>query len=245
MLSIALRPPETLGTGPENARLIDYGDALNGTLDDEQFTRTFYFDARRGDVITATLTAGEGNLDPVLRLLDGDQVELAQDDDSGGDQDARIAAFSAPYAGRYYLVATRNNGASGRTTGAFTLALNGRAGIVGGRALEMVYDYTVSGQLDSATVSEEYVFVGSEGDAIRVTMERASGDLDALVTLYDDERKQIAFDDDSGGDQNALISSFTLPRDGLYILVASRFDRELGTTSGAYLLTLDLLREGS
>jgi hypothetical protein len=63
------------------------------------------------------------------------------------------------------------------------------------------------------------------------------------VTLFDSERKQIAFDDDGGRDQNdALIPSFVLPRDGMYILVASRYEAGLGKTSGAYILTLELVR---
>jgi len=65
-----------------------------------------------------------------------------------------------------------------------------------------------------------------------------------LVTLYDSDRKQIAFDDDGGGDQNSLIKGFALPGDGMYFLVASRFERETGATSGAYILTLELARAG-
>jgi len=76
-------------------------------------------------------------------------------------------------------------------------------------------------------------------------MERASGDLDSLITLYDSRRKQIAFNDDEGDTQNALLRNFVLPRDDMYILVASRYQREAGTTSGAYVLTLELVRAGN
>jgi hypothetical protein len=65
-----------------------------------------------------------------------------------------------------------------------------------------------------------------------------------LITLYDNERKQIAFDDDSGDDQNAVLEGFVLPSDGTYIIIASRYDRETGITSGAYILSLDLIRSG-
>ncbi len=244
VLSVELVPPEVLGATPEDARLLDYGQTLEGEIDDDVPARYFWFVGQRGDVITATLSNLAGNLDPLLQLADANLVTLMQDDDSGDGRDARIAAFTLPATATYYLVATRSGGADGQTHGRFALELSGRPGIGGGRALEISYGATVSGVIDDGNVSEEYVFLGNAGDVIRVRMERASGDLDALVTLYDAERKQIAFDDDSGGDKNALIQSFTLPRDGLYIVVASRYEQELGDTSGAYLLTLELIRSG-
>lgn len=242
VLSVEQVPVDLLGTSPQNARLLDYGMTLNGELDDEIVARYFHFRARRGDVITATLSSKAGNLDPLLKLLDSDFSELAQDDDSGGRRDARIAAFTLPATGTYYLVATRSGEEDGRTEGQFSLEINGRRGVAGGQALEIMYGVTVSGQIGDANPSEEYLFFGQHGDTIRITMSRASGDLDSLITLYDSDRKQIAFDDDSGGDKDALISNYVLPDDAMYILVASRFERELGQTSGAYMLTLDLIR---
>jgi hypothetical protein len=245
VLSVDMTPSELLGDSLDTARLIDYGMTLNGEINDDVPVRYFRFEARRGDVITATLSTAAGNLDPMLRLVDADQDELAQDDNSGGRQNARIAAFTMPRTGVYYLLATRFREAEGQTRGEFSLELNGRAGVVGGRALEIVYGASVSGQLDGTRVAEEYVFFGHQGDVITISMERVSGNLDSLLTLYDSDRKQVAFDDDSGGDQNSSIERFVLPRDDMYILVASRYDRETGTTNGAYILSLELVRSGN
>jgi hypothetical protein len=242
VLEVTQTPPEKLGTRLEDALLIDYGATMTGAIDDDVPVRYFRFDARRGDVITATLTAESGNLNPLLELVDADQVELTRDDDSGDGRDARIAAFTLPQTGTYYLLATRS---SDRTDGTFALQLTGRAGVAGGRALEIMYGATVSGLIENGHSSEEYVFFGQQGDVIDLAMQRVSGDLDPLITLYDSDRKQIAFDDDSGGDQNAAIKGFALPRDGMFFLVAQRYEREQGTTSGAYLLTLKLVRAGS
>lgn len=242
VLSVDQIPVESLGNSPQNARLIDYGMILNGEIDDRLVARYFHFQARRGDVITVTLSGTAGNLDPLLKLLDSDLHELAQDDDTGGGRDARIAAFTIPATGTYYLVATRSGEEDGRTEGQFSLEINGRPGIAGGQALEIMYGATVSGQISDTNASEEYLFFGQQGDTIRITMSRASGDLDSLITLYDSDRKQIAFDDDSGEGKDALVSNYVLPDDARYILVASRFERELGQTSGAYLLMLELIR---
>lgn len=242
VVSVEQVPADLLGITPQNALLIDYGMTLNGEIDDEIVARYFHFQARRGDVITATLSGTAGNLDPLLKLLDNNLNELALDDDSGSERDARIAAFTIPATGTYYLVAARSGEEDGRTEGQFSLEINGRPGVAGGQALEITYGATVSGQISNTNASEEYLFFGQQGDTIRITMSRASGDLDSLITLYDSDRKQIAFDDDGGDEKDALISNYVLPEDAMYILVASRFERELGQTSGAYILTLELIR---
>ncbi|MBN2306284.1 MAG: PPC domain-containing protein, partial [Anaerolineae bacterium] len=243
-LSVEQTPPDELGTSLETARLMDYGMTVEGEIDQDVPVRYYRFNARRGDVITAMLSLRSGGVDLLLRLLDEHQNEVVQDDDGGDGTNARIAAYTLPASGTYYLLATHTAKPGGARVGGFSLQLSGRAGVVGGRALEIVYGATVSGIIDNTTSSEEYVFFGQQGDVIRISMERASGDLDALVTLYDSERKQIMFDDDGGNDQDALIQQFILPRDDMYILVASRFDRDTGTTSGAYILTLDMIRSG-
>jgi hypothetical protein len=226
--------------------LIDYGASVAGSVSDEIPSRYFRFDASRGDVITVTLNTEAGNLDPALTLVDAQQIELAQDDDGDDGRNARIAAFTVPRSGIYYLLATRHDGVEGQTSGEFTLELSGRPGVVGGRALEIVYGASVSGLIDESRVLEEYVFFGQQGDVITITMERTTGNLDSLVTLYDSDRKQIAFDDDSGGgEKDSVIERFVLPSNDMYILVASRFEREKGTTSGAYILSLELVRAGN
>jgi hypothetical protein len=244
LLSVTQTPPEELAITPEQARLIDYGMTLDGSIDGDVPGRYFRFDGQRGDVVTVTLVAQDGNLDPLLKLLDASLFVLAQDDNGGENRNARIAAYTLPADGSYYLFATRFGELTGKTSGSFSLGLSGRAGIVGGQALEIVYGAEVSGLIDSQNDSEAYVFFGQQDDVIRIAMDRASGDIDPLVTLYDGERKQIEFDDDSGGEQNALIDRFVLPGDGMYLIAASRFDKQAGTTSGAYLLTLELVRSG-
>ncbi len=245
VLTVTRTPPEALGTSFDSARLIDYGATLASTVDDETPIRYFQFQGRRGDVIAATVAIESGNLNPVLKLADGSLSELSRNDADGNNRTARIVAYSLPATGTYYLLVTRRGEVEGQTSGTFELELTGRPGVVGGRALEIVYGASLSGQIGDQNPYEEYIFFGQQGDQIRIAMTRASGDLDALVTLLDSERKQVAFDDDSGEDKDALIERFTLPQDGMYILVASRYEREQGTTSGAYILSLELLRSGN
>lgn len=244
VLSLDRVPVDELGRSAADARFMVYGDQLSGRLDATTRTRYFRFQARRGDVITAIVLRETGNIDPLVRLETVDQIVLAQDDDGGDGRNARMAAITIPAGGEYFLVVTHADDETDDVEGEFTIQLTGRTGIVGGRALEMVYGTTVSGTIDTQNDTEDYVFFGAEGDVINIRMEQASGDLDPLVTLYDSDGKQIAFDDDSGDDQDAIIRSFELPRDDMYFIAASRFQREQGTTVGAYILTLELAHSG-
>jgi hypothetical protein len=244
ILSVTQAAPESLGDTAERARLMDYGQAVQGTIDEPVAGRYYWFDAKRGDVVTISQETDEGNLDPFVRLLDANLEELTSNDNSGTRGLAQILAYTLPDAGRYYIFATRADEGAGQTTGSYTLTLEGRLGVIGGRALELPYGGSATGQIDPDHLAEEYVFFGQEGDIITVTMERTSGDLDALLTIQDSARKQLAFDDDSAGNQNAQLDRFVLPRDDMYIIVASRYDGAAGTTSGTYLLSLDLVRAG-
>jgi hypothetical protein len=78
-----------------------------------------------GDAVTVSLNRGDGDLDPVVRILDANRNIRANDDDSGGGQNARIARYVLPETGIYYIQATRFSGSEGNpnTQGSFVLVL--------------------------------------------------------------------------------------------------------------------------
>ncbi len=59
--------------------------------------------------------------------------------------------------------------------------------------------------------------------------------------LADSNLQELASDDDSGGGQSAEIKSFLIPADGRYYILATRFDRKAGTTSGGFKLEFQSL----
>lgn len=104
---------------------ISYGEAVTGEItasDDVRYT----FEGAAGDVVTITMIATDGNLDPRLFLTTADDIDafaaLAENDDSGdpeiGEYNARIADFELPDDGTYMILASRFSG-----TGTFMLAL--------------------------------------------------------------------------------------------------------------------------
>jgi len=78
--------------------------------------------------VTIEMTATDGDLDPLLLLFSAESVQLAQDDDSGPGKNARIAAFSIPADGTYYVIATRYEFQNGQTRGSYQLSLTRDSG---------------------------------------------------------------------------------------------------------------------
>jgi len=84
-------------------------------------------------------------------------------------------------------------------------------------------------------------FRGSGGQTIDVTMERDSGDLDAFLIVQDAVGRELARGDDlNPTDTTAAIRGLTLPSDGDYLIVASRYGQRFGNSIGDFTLNLTL-----
>lgn len=237
VLTVTQTPPEEIGLTFERPQLIDYSMTVSVTLTEEHPKRFFSFSAEAGDILT--VTARSDDVSPTVAILDINAVALAEASDIQRTGRARIAVFSVPTNGEYTLVTGATSNTALQNTAELELELSGRAAPHDGQTEEIAYGAVVSGLISGERPAEEYTFFGSAGDVVRISMERASGDLDPLVTLYAQDRKQIAFDDDSAEDNDALIESYVLPYNGPYIISASRYQRAQGKTAGAYILRLE------
>ncbi|NWF70654.1 MAG: pre-peptidase C-terminal domain-containing protein [Chloroflexi bacterium] len=119
---------------------------------------------------------------------------------------------------------------------------NGRAD----DATPIAYGETAEGEITNRTFAEEYVFEGNAGDIVTISMVDTSrqGTLDPLVILIGQNGREIARNDDhtEGDLPNALdsqITEFELPEDGVYLIIATRFQGANGSSTGDYELTLD------
>ncbi|MFQ3567846.1 MAG: PPC domain-containing protein [Aggregatilineales bacterium] len=240
-----------LGRSALAARPIAIGATVTGEINDEQVNQFYRFEGRRGETITITMVRNPGgDLDSYLILANASVQELASNDDSFGTQNSTIEAFTLPYDGIYYVIATRYQREAGRTRGPYTLRIERVAPAPAADAAlsanipaisaQLNYGDAIAGHLDDTTPQLLYVFRGAAGDAITVTMNRTDGDLDPRVAILDEELRELASDDDSGGAQNARIDRFILPEDGLYFLQAGRYIDPLGglPTSGGFVLVL-------
>lgn len=98
---------------------------------------------------------------------------------------------------------------------------------------------TISGRISQDEPLLRYCFSGGAGDQIVIDLTRSSGSLDAFLELtnVDGDKVYITNDDRSLTTTDAQII-FELPETGAYVVNATRFDREDGTTQGTFELKL-------
>lgn len=225
-----------LGRRIDAALPLAYGDSIEGELTADTPAQFYTFDAQPDDVITIRMDRVGGDLDPLIALLNPQGNEIISDDDGGGGQNSLISGYTLPTGGRYTLVATRFERQSGRTTGRYTLTLesagNAFADAAPG-AERIAYGGTAAGRIDDSIPQQVFAFRGAAGDVVTVTMNRVDGDLDPFVSILDAQFRALVSDDDSGGDRNSRISSFTLPANGLYYVQASRYSGTDGNPNSA------------
>lgn len=228
---------------------ISFGQTVSGRITNESSRTVYAFQGEQGEVIDAALKRTGGNLDPVLLLLGEENDLIARSPDAGIGDTARLIAVTLPYSGTYFLVVTRFGGDRGLTTGAYTLTLT-RVGIAADPKIEasgttsIRYGENVVDELTDAQYERYYAFGALRGDMITITMQRISGDLDAMLILADSQGNVIRIDDDdpnSPGTLDAAIVNLRIKRSGNYIIAAARFGREGGPSRGGFSLTLNRL----
>lgn len=234
---------------------IAYGESVRGTINNTAPSFTFQFSGTQGDTVTINMARAGGDLDCYLYLLDSGGVTLAEDDNSGGSgSDARLVV-RLPASGEYLILATRRDQASGQTSGNFLLTLESDAVSTPAAASdkpanlaglpEIAIGETVSGTITNAVFFNPYVFRAEQDDELVMRMESTS-DLDPMLLLLNDIQEPLAENDDivPEQDKNSEIT-FTIPETGYYVLVATRFEQESGTTEGSYELTLQRADQAS
>ncbi len=112
-----------------------------------------------------------------------------------------------------------------------------------GQAVPVVSGQPVTGSITADNKFDLYVFEGQAGDVVSISMIATAGRLDTALFLMDQNGFQLAENDDAvvGESTDSLISEFTLPQDGQYIIIATHFGMRYGGTTGAYSLTFTRL----
>lgn len=242
-------PPTIGGVDTGEAVTLSYGDTASGVLDAETYQVLYAFTGQAGDVVTIAMQAAviDSNLDSRLMLLgpDGSTVLAENDDFDFNSLDARIENFELPESGTYTVVATRFDAEAGLSSGDFTLSLVLAAeGLptppVATNDSVLEYGASVRGAISNTTYEVEYTFQGSAGDVVSISMTATAGDLDPLLVLYGPFGEVLNFNDDvntvEGNYNSALV--FRLPQDGEYMILATRFDGDMGGSTGEFVLDL-------
>jgi len=235
---------------PAGSQVLAYGQSVSGEITDQAVTQTYTFEGKAGDRVRITMKAAEGSaLDCYLELRDanGSVIDANDDIKPGAVRDSQITV-ELPADGMYTLIASRYVGPdAGLTTGAYTVTLEQveTTAAQAGTSSTIPIGY---GQTEVAEISDEkfltfYVFDGTAGDSITIQVNTLSGNLDAVLHLYQASGGgwvEIANNDDSpiGGTYDPLLSRIILPQTGKYLIVVSRYGLDSEHTYGTFSITL-------
>lgn len=107
-----------------------------------------------------------------------------------------------------------------------------------GDTILLTYGAAVDGVITDEVYQVVYQFSGQADDFVIITLDAAPGsDLDPYLLLVDADENVVAENDDSGS-LNSRIEA-TLPASGDYTIIATRYRRDEGSSTGEFILTLD------
>lgn len=239
------------------AEAVKYNVSVTGQLDDDTTVRGYCFEGRAGDVVTLTVFATQGDLDPQVMIFDQDLVEsYAYNNDISADNRNAELTYTLEADGRYTILVSRYDVSRGTTSGDFALVVRGIAAEpdtqptvdpsasvnVCDSPLTILLEYGDSQRslVDNLHVGAAFCFVGQADEVVTIAAEAVSGDLDTLLLLADPFYETIYAqnDDQARGESDSLIADFVLPQTGQYLIVVTRFGEAGGQTSGEFIVTL-------
>jgi hypothetical protein len=149
---------------PVEGQAIEYGQLVEGRLDQSTLTQEWAFEASAGDLITISMASED--FDTYLFLIDSEGSEVAFDDDSGGNLNSLIGPYNIPADGEYTIVANSysNVVGAGPVEGGYTLIVS----VV--EAVELEVGTEIVDTLDEETPFQAYTFEGEAGELISVSL---------------------------------------------------------------------------
>lgn len=234
---------------PDSAAELTYGLSVTGTINANTPRIAYRFDGLRGDLVTIDLRVNQGDLDPILTLVDSDGTVIALRDDAiqvgSGTRDIRLQSLRLPRSDRYFVIVGRFGYQLGTTAGGFTLSVD-RLGASSSSGTALRYGDAVINQITDLQPQVYYTFRAQRGDLVSVRMQRMSGDLDSFLQVVNNAGVIIAENDDAvgTGTLDAEVRGVTIGEDGTYVIIASRFGNAAGRSAGTFVLTLENAESG-
>ncbi len=230
--------PQTVALNdPPLSATLEEGD--NVLPMDNSLFDAYIFEGKAGEQVSIEMSSRE--IDPYLILLSPTGTEVAQDDDSGGEKNAKIVV-RLPESGTYTLIA---NSYTGGESGAYRLTVqtateeaivssenvSATTTILQERGQLQIGDATLP---NDGSLFDTYAFEGQAGQMVTITLE--SGEFDTYVIVVDASGTALAQNDDiSEGNTNSHLR-FRLPYSGRYQIIVNSYDK---TGLGRYTLTIE------
>lgn len=215
----------------ESGERLEFGQVREGALEIDGDTHEFAFFGNIDMVVTISFSRMDENatFDPYLRVQAPDGTVIAENDDvSVATIDSVITGLTLTSAGVYTIIA---GSVTGIGTGDYLIGVGLGVTIADVERATIGPDAPQTATLEFYGARDRWSIGLQAGDVISIAVNRVDSDtFDPMVELVAPGGASIAFDDDGGGEKNALISNLTIEQTGLYIIhVASFGNGELGT----------------
>jgi hypothetical protein len=105
-------------------------------------------------------------------------------------------------------------------------------------AIRLYPNQPVEGELTEDRYLLYYTFTARRDDIITLRMTRVRGTIDTFVVLANAGLQELLSNDDSNNSQNSEIAEYRIPADGVYYVIATRYEQAAGTTIGRFRLEL-------
>ncbi|NLX11443.1 MAG: hypothetical protein GXY36_17495 [Chloroflexi bacterium] len=219
------------------AAVLNQGALARGAIPDSRNMQAWWFQTEPGRVLTFSATALGVEAGPDLLLLDANGKLLAESLHPA--THANYLSYRFTTLGRYYVVVRLPAGTR------YTLNMRSLSGIdetlptvLPGQAI--VYGETGTGGLLTAESEQVYVFYGSVGDTLRISLARVQSETALRLTLAQATggvlRSLVLPPDES----SIRLDSYRLPDTGVYQLVVSAAgDEQFAPTRFAVHLNLE------
>lgn len=217
--------PAPAAKDKDDGRVLTNTKSYKGKIQPANDTDHYFFFATEGQSVTVNMTATSGNLDGYMVLFDAaTQTTLATDDDSGGNLNPLISNFVLPRSGRFKVILTSFSGSSAGNYNVSAIVSgndsNDNRVLLSGKQMK--------GTISPAYDLDHYFFWADTGQYVTIQMLKSGGTLDSYLLLYDEYGILVATDDDSGVDNDALLSNVLLTNAGFYHVVARGFSNSTG-----------------
>jgi len=213
--------------------VLEVGEPVTNRFTPTTPSISFIINARLGDLLTITMFTTESNsgVAPEVRLLD---LSLNAVDEESGERFATLRT-TIPRSGIYIVQA---NNRSPAASGGFNLRLGSVPGSARVEAAPVRYNEQYQDAITDDSSLDFFRFAGKTGELVTLTVNATGGNLNPFLILMDSDLNELTSNDDTGASRNARITQFRLPKDGEYLILASRSGLSAGQTIGSYDLII-------
>ena len=223
--------PDDHADGFADATPIAVGQFIKGDISYESDVDMFELEADAGQFYRIDVSLGTLH-DSVLTVYDTEELEVAYNDDYGDGTASRIV-WSASSSDVYYVEVS-----GFFSTGSYTLTVE---------PIEVTDDYPNSPDLSPTTITpgksiegvidydydvDVFKLTANAGQSYRIDVSLGTLN-DSVLTIYDSEGREVAYNDDYGGGSASRII-WEAPATGDYYVEVSAFD----SATGSYTLTV-------